>query len=227
MNATTGPTPEIDRYETDIPRDPDSFADGPTPETPTAAPQVDPASRLVIDMLGQVLSNPHFIAGLAFEVDKARRQQQLYPFAIKSADLNKPGVIACEPKPINGVALVLTRAPIVSGDQPANTPAFAVMVRHQPIPKEERSADPRADYAKGMDIITYQDHPFDLNQRIVMDLGGELHQELRRQLLAINFQEGQPPAETATSAFYFLTMLKVGEPPQPASEEGAANGRAG
>ncbi|MNU19674.1 hypothetical protein D3C71_79070 [compost metagenome] len=191
---------------------------------PAAAPEVakspfNASEENVFNAIATLLSNPHFIGGLATELEKERRKQTLYPLMLRNEQLQKPGVVMAQPQVVQGHALILTRFPTLVGGATANSPAIAVLARQRAIPQEQLTADPKADYERNLDVVIYQDHPFDLNQRVVMNLGDDLEKELRRQLVTM----GTGDLTQASSAFYYLTLVKVDAP----ATEGAANGRAG
>lgn len=192
----------------------------PAPEADTAA--ASPFSKQeenIFNALATLLGNEHFIGGLASELEKSRRKQTLYPIMLRDEQLRQPGVVMAQPQAVQGHAMILTRFPTLAGGATANTPAIAVLARSRGLPKEELTGDTKADYDRTLDVIVYQDHPFDLNQRVLMSLGEPLEKELRRQLISM----GPGDLTQSASAFYYLTLVKV----DAQAIEGAANGRAG
>lgn len=213
MNATAFPPPTPARVE-DL-----------TPAIPEQQALLEQAP-VVQAVLQGLLSGP-FISHLAQEVAFHQRKMALYPVMITPQDLSE-GAVLTKPVPQNGRALILTMLPLEPVQE--NQPVHVVLVRHTPIPEAEMTNDPKADYLRGkLDAIVYRDHPYDLRQRQVVQMG-DLEAELHRQLWAVT--AGQSMG--SSSAFFYLTMVSVDpsandEAPAGASEttQGQANGRAG
>jgi len=202
VTATTGPT-EVNK----------------NPPPTTGEGVIDPNEERVYNALGALLGNQHFIKGMALELEKARRTQQLYPLYLNEKQLEMPGVVMTQPMPVGGHALLLTRFPTLVGGGSPNAPALAVLARSRALPQAQRTGNAQADYDSVLDIIVYNDHPFDLNQRTLITMTEGLTKELRRQILALGSNGN---LDEPSSAFYYLTVVKVG-----AANDGGEHGTAG